>query len=291
MRIGGALALGAIIVAGAFFLQSPAGDQNGANVSAVVWGDGKTYIRSTDSDRDGMSDWEEELRDMTLRATPDAETYVGPTNESVGEPTTLTERFSRAFFEQYVRSDASGMLTTENKGKFLDASIATLEDSSRDTLLNRNDITIGDDTETTLRAYGNSLTEIIDRHSFETENEITILERAVQSDSEEELKKLTNIANAYDAILTDTLTVSAPEGLVNEHLALVNAYQAIRNDIEAMEQSFVDPLYAMIRVKRYTDDVSALHQSLKRIYARIDAEGIVYADDEWGKAGEWYVHN
>jgi hypothetical protein len=238
-----------------------------------------------------MSDWEDELREMALRANPDAPLYEDPGSGASAEPKTLTERFARSFFESYVRTDASGMLTDESRAQFLDASISSLEVDARDTLYARRDVIIGDDSEATLRAYGNLILEIIERHSFQTENELAILERAVQTDSEEDLKKLTNIADAYGKILADTLTLSAPASLVSEHIALVNAYLAIRNNIDAMAGAFSDPIYAIIRVKRYHDDVTALHVALKQVYLRLETAGIVYEADEAGAQGRWYIEH
>lgn len=290
LRVGGALFLGIVIVAGAFYLRSQA--STAAQVATVVQATpDRTYIESTDKNQDGIRDWEEELRDMTLRTASDAPLYTEPEAEASAEPKTLTEQFSRSFFETYVRNDASGMLNENRKESLLDASIASLEVSARDTLYTKHDIVVGDDSAAVLRAYGNSINEIITRHSFPTENEIAVFERALQSNSEAELEKLTNIANAYDAILTDTLTVSAPADLLAEHVALVNAYLAIRNDVRAMAASFDDPLYALIRVKRYQDDTAALHASLRRIYMKLEASGVVYAAGESGAEGRWYIEH
>lgn len=291
LRIGGALCIGIVIVAGAFYLRSQTGSANGDQVAAVVSSEGRTYIESQDANGNGIRDWEEELREMTLRTAPNAPTYVAPATGASAEPNTLTERFSRSFFETYVRNDASGMMDEGRMGSFLDASIASLEVSAREKLFTKRDIIIGDDSAATLRAYGNRINEIIARHSFRTENEIAIFERALQNDSSEELSKLTNIADAYAAILTDTLEVSAPADLSAEHVALVNAYLAIKNDIRAMETSFSDPLYALIRVKRYADDVTALQESLKQIFLKLEAYGVVYEANEPGAGGRWYIEN
>ena len=291
IRIGGAVVVGIAIVVTAFFLRGM--NVSNAGGAAAVTGsfEGREYIGSKDSDGNGTSDWEDELRSMTLRANPDAPEYIAPETDSYEEPNTLTGQFSRTFFETYVQTDASGDLSPERMDAFLNASLVSLEKDAQDELYTKEDILIGETSGSTLRAYGNSVLEIIARHSFASENELAIFERALQSDSEAELEKLTNIADAYDAILTDTLTLHVPSELAFEHLALVNSYLAIRNDIRAMENSFTDPLYALVRVKRYSDDGTALHVSLKGIFTRLKASNITYTADEAGAGGRWFLEH
>lgn len=280
IRIGGAFLVATIIIATAFLMKYGAQTQHAASIEAVSNEPGRSYIEGADSDNDGTSDWEEELREMTLRETEDLPLLeVGTSTESDG-PSTLTESFARSFFESYVRTDVSGALTDETKDTFLTQSTDALRTQINEVLYTKNDIRVGDDSASYLREYGNTIATIITKHSVDTENEIEILEHALAADDATLLTPLTNIEGAYDAMLTDTLSVAAPEALVMEHVMLTNALLVVRNDIEAMSLAFDDPLYSLLRVKRYQDDVLALYNSFKNIYVYLYEHGVTYADNE-----------
>lgn len=283
MRIGGAVFVGIALIAGAFYisrLQNQTPDSDGLTANS---------IESTRGILAG-GNWEEELREMSLRANPDAaELDFNEAAPVLAEPTTLTEKFSRSFFESYVRTNASGRLENGGQEAFLNASIDSLAAEAGDELYTSRDITIGGSEIADLRAYGNAIAAIVKTHLPTPQGELTIFQTALANDDGEELKKLANIHEAYDAILTDTLHLAAPSSLAVEHVALVNAYLAVRNDIRAMETAFEDPLYALVRVKRYQDDELAIIASVTRIYRFLYQAGVRYASDEPGSEGNQYI--
>ena len=194
---------------------------------------------------------------------------------------TMTDSFARSFFENYTRGSLSGALTDSNQDLFLKASIADLFEGASDSLYTARDVLIGESSDAYLRTYGNTIAEITVRHSPQnTENELAIFERFLQTKKDADHIKLTNIANTYSRILADTLKVAAPPELADEHLMLLNAYQAVQRDIDAMAMSMIDPVHALLRVQRYDSDVQVLSEVFSRIYIHLYEQGVRYGGDE-----------
>lgn len=275
IRIASALVVGAGIVLGALYLRNDMPQEGGSVVAVATSTVPRSYITG--------GDWESEIATMTLRAAEDAPEINIEGAASSTPDNTLTSSFARSFFENYTRANLSGALTKDNQQLFLQASIADLMQKTSDTPYTRDDVMVGQSSDAALRDYGNTIAEITVRYSGgNTENELDILQRAMQSKNAEDFAKLTNIANAYSHILTDTLTVAAPPDLIDAHLALVNAYQAIASDVHAFADAQKDPVNALLHVKRYQNDAQALAASVSQIYHYLAEQGVRYADDEPG---------
>lgn len=277
VRIVGAIFLGVIIIGGAFYLRN-AREYEKALLGGIAVSDVSPRREVA------AGNWEASLRTLTLaRASTTAGRVLGTDVDY--EADTVTERFAQSFFEQYLASDAVGALTPENQEAFLTDSLKTLAPEVTDTLFTSQDIRTTESSPEAVRAYGNILSEITTRHSgVSSENELAIFARAVAGGdtASQDFKTLTNIATAYKNVLTDTLNVSAPSEFRDEHLALVNAYLAIHNDIAAMADAQNDPLYALVRTKRYDADVQALYALFTDIYSQLYRAGVRYAADEPG---------
>ncbi len=62
----------------------------------------------------------------------------------------------------------------------------------------------------------------------------------------------------YANTLSDSLRIEVPESFATEHIDLLNAYEAILIDIEAMQVAFSDPIFALARIKNYENDSRTL---------------------------------
>jgi hypothetical protein len=83
-------------------------------------------------------------------------------------------------------------------------------------------------------------------------------------------------------MIRDLLSTPVPAGLAHEHLNLLTSFEAILTDIRTMEQSFVDPLYTLARMKRYQDDVNGILYTFKAIEEKLTRSGIVFTETETG---------
>jgi hypothetical protein len=109
-----------------------------------------------------------------------------------------------------------------------------------------------------------------------------MLERAIQQNKPEILATLAPKQTAYENVIIDTLTMIVPDTLALQHIDLLNAYEAVVYDIQAMQLAFSDPLYALARIGIYPDDADALALAMKAISEVLNAHSIVYTQDEPG---------
>ena len=98
---------------------------------------------------------------------------------------------------------------------------------------------------------------------------MTILKNAIDTEDEGELAKLDPIIQSYRKIVADLLAMSIPQDSVNIHLGFLNSMSNILANVEAMRQSFSDPIKAFAGLSQYQkhlDDLSVATQKIKDYY-------------------------
>ena len=73
----------------------------------------------------------------------------------------------------------------------------------------------------------------------------------------------------YKGTLEDTLTIPVPREFTKEHLDLINVYSALYHDVQGLTEIINDPVKALLRVKRYEDDVKGLTIAMENIYVSL----------------------
>ncbi len=275
-RIITGIFLSTAIVAGALVIQGNHNkniQQNVDDTVPVVVGTApdRTAIPIADSNGDGVPDWQEALLATTPIAVPTtaSSTYTGPD--------TLTEQFSLEFFERMVRSENSGVFGQSPEALVAASSQALIAEAS-DELITASAITVSNDTSVAaLSRYGESIAAIMITYSEANPvNEVLVLEAAMQSQDEAVLAALDPKIAAYTAFLEETKKVIVPATMTQEHLNLLNSYQAILNDIIAMRGAFTDPMLALLRLKRYQDDMLGLQVSITNLYESLLTQGATW---------------
>ncbi len=286
-RIIGALVFAVVLVGGAYYLSRAASARSMAGVVITTTDTDRTYAKTKDTDSDGMPDWQEELRG-TNPLVPDAFSQSTST-EGSGAPAgdfdlnTVTGRFSRDFFEKYLATAANGSMSDADKAKFINDAVNNASQSGQDALYARGDIFVSPSSDPqALHAYGNSIADSMTREEVPPDNELFIVQRALQTNSQEALKALDPILLAYTHMVQNTKATIVPARLVNEHLTLLNALLALHNDIVAMRNIFEDGLPGAVRVKRYMGDVDALYNALAGIRSVLTRQGVTYSENEQG---------
>jgi hypothetical protein len=269
--------LAVIIISGSFYV-SASNERIDGEVSAINQAPSKTYIQAPDSDNDGVSDWAEELiEDRQVIAEE-----VDPTQPYVAK-NTLTERFSIDFFKDYLYSKGFGTAELD-RDAIIERAMIVLKDEAQDRLYTFDDITLTEeDTTETQRMYGNKVAEITVSYTTPTNaNELDIINRALDTKNPELLKDLDPILAAYRSYFEQTLATPVPASFAREHVDLINVYNAIVNDLTAMQDVYNDPMLGLLRLKRYPEDVEGLiyvYFSFDRAFRQA---GITFKDDESG---------
>lgn len=229
-----------------------------------------------DTDGDGLRDWEEELHG-TNALVPDPQNIVSETtrtNELPEIPQTVTDRLTHSAFGSYLSNRNGEALSAEDQTRLATEAARVAQQQLTDILYSVGDLTIltVNDPET-LSEYGTTILRIITAQTTPQDNELFILQRALQADNPELLKPLDPLQAGYDTLIKNLSAQAVPPALVNEHLALLNASVAIHNDIVAMRNVFEDGVPALVRVQRYLDDVELLKASIESLVAEVIEQG------------------
>lgn len=280
VRIGGALAVGIVIILGALTVQKNAGGEALAGQVIVSTESTREFITSTDADNNGVTDWKESLPENSFESI-DTPTSDAEETEPYQAPTTLTGKFSEAFLQDYLEGKMQGA-DYADPTQFVENAVAAIDTNAQSTRHTRAELQIISDSEDALHTYGNDLAFIVKTHSIANENEAVILQKALTANDPKILEDLAPIHAAYRGFIDDTLRTEVPQSLVSEHITLLNAYEAIITDIEAMQMAFSDPLYSLARVRGYEVDVKVFSAAFQAIERALSAQGISYTSDELG---------
>lgn len=277
VRIGGALVLGIFIVSSALVMQRDGGNEALAGQVIVSDTPNRNYVDAKDLDGNGVKDWKED----SLFATIETPTSTLESAEAYAPPTTLTGKFSEAFFKDYMEGKIRGE-DFSDPTKLVGNAIQAIDANTQSKRHTRLELTIIEDSDEAIREYGNQVASIIKTHSINNENEAVILQQALTANDPTILEKLSPIHNVYANIIADSLRISVPVSFVSKHLELLNAYETILTDIEAMQAAFGDPLYALARVRGYESDATILFTALQTIGETLTNGGVTYTNDEPG---------
>jgi hypothetical protein len=269
-RVKGAVLIGFALVAAAFVLArygvgpntpTAATDTNEQAVT-ITAPTLRPYIPETDSNGDGIPDWQELLDDTEPLALEETAVPYEP-------PDTLTEQFAQEFFEDYLRNRSFGEFARDPQ-ELVDQASDKLVAQAQDALFTERNIRIIPGDPAAIRAHANGVARILQGATAPpgTRNEMVIVQDALNQNDANVLTELAPIIDGYDAIMEGMLQLTVPEPVVKEHLDLLNAVQAVRNSIDEFQSLFSDPLATLLRVQRYEDDVAGLAAALQNLFGK-----------------------
>ena len=268
-----------------------------------------------DTDEDGLKDWEEKLwktdpakADTDGDGTPDGEevrdgrdpALAGPSDtldkqdaikrilENSGDTSSnSTDAFAREFFSQYLDSSGKigGALGTADKEKLIVN--LTAGEGAKPLVYKHwsfSDLQVlPDGSQEAIRAYGNSLGQIISQDSVtDFDNELGTLTDALQKQDSAILEKLNPIISHYNKIITSSATVPVPPSARTLHVNFLNSLQELSESIFAMKSVFTDPLLALKSLQNYAEAKDALTKSLTDLGSYFEKNGIVWQKAEYG---------
>ncbi len=239
----------------------------------------KTDPNNPDTDKDGALDGQEiiESRNPLVTGPEDyfEDTQIQNQNSaSFPEASSLTEAFSQQFFSEYLKIKQSEETLSE---KSRDELINYFVEGAKNLNLNANQdfYTISDikispknDTNST-RQYANNLALIIKKH-FDPipESEMTILGQIASSRDEttlssRDLDRLNPLMAAYRNTSSEALSLTVPSNLANFHLAIVNSFFKIGENLNSIQKISEDPIQAVVALSQYEQESQKAYSSLK----------------------------
>jgi len=239
----------------------------------------RNFIKVTDENNDGIPDWKE-----TLVKAEELPTLSKTQNTDVAdkESETLTGKFALDFTEDVMLSNIYGTLD-KNKPLLIENASQQLAAEITPELYTYTDLTVtSNDSLEALKTYGNRIASISFEHSVPegTRDALEIIEEVGLTNNREMLGELKPIISAYSGLMESTLKTAVPKTVLDEHLALVNAYLFMYEDVEAMNYFFADPLKSLMHLYRYPDDSSAVGAAIINLYLKLDELGVRFDQND-----------
>ena len=275
-RVIGVFVIGFAIVAGAFTVNnmtkevvSPAQQ---ASLAAVDEAPERNLIAVQDSNNDGVEDWQ----DQFLTAEP---IIVKQNTTDYTPPDTLTGQVAINFMQNYISGKANGFGPTDEQ--LVKNTVESIKGEAIDRMYGLRDIKLStDNSSTSVKNYGNAMANaILDNATTEkTRSDMTILNDIVSNNevTDKDIADIKLIAEVYKGTLEDTLIIPVPREFTKEHLDLINVYSALYNDAIGLTNLVDDPMKALLRIKRYQEDMQGLSIALENIYRALDKSSYVF---------------
>jgi len=278
-QVLGSLLIGFGLVSAAYvasnFGQTTTPTQNLGSVYAVASAQApeRKYIEVVDSTGDGVEDWRAAF-------APKTPIMIAQSDEPIPTftPETATEIMSVRFFEQIMQAKAG---FGPGQDVIAENTAAQMKQLVEDPIYDRRSITVIPTTNEAIRTYGNAMGSIILTNNVPGyEDEMTILDRALKTESPEEVQKILPLENAYRKMRDDALKTPVPDSFTKEHLDIINVYNALYLSLRDMRLVFEDPVLSLLRTRRYQDDATGLLLALRNLYFRLEPHANLFTADD-----------
>lgn len=271
IRLSGALALALILVGSAYVLSGP----SFFSLKFAGAGSNEELLRSyaaKDTDHDGLPDWQEELygtdpnvadtdgdgisdgeaatsgllttqrliTDKTLKPV-DVDSLPGTTPA----PGTLTEEFSRTFFESYMGTWKGTPLSKEEQDALIQRLLAEFSDKASIKLASTytaNDVTV--DGAMNVTAYAARVESAMRANDVAEgeESPILLTQSFIENGDASALPKLARLSNAYAGMARAFAATPVPPQLRDAHLALIRSLDTLAKSTDTIAEYESDPL-------------------------------------------------
>lgn len=237
----------------------------------------RPYIEVVDADKNGIEDWQEEFVPITPVIIDNASSTVA----SFSLPQTLTDQVGIQLFQSTLRAKGLGKVGPSKSQVVTETADILRATAIKDVIYDSSSLVVIGNSPTEIRTYGNAIGQILISNNIPgSEGELAIMQRALQTENPDQLKKLDPIIQMYKNMRDQTLATPVPRGFEKQHLDLINVYQAMYASLDGMKLAFSDPVVALLRIKRYQDDATGLGNALKNMYLTFVPYANLFTDDD-----------
>jgi hypothetical protein len=277
-KIVGAFIVGFAMVAGAYVFSNfgkPTGVyETTQQVATVQEAAARKAIEVSDVDGNGIEDWRDEF------ITTEPIILGSSVNTDYVAPDTLTGQTGVQFIENVVQNRTNGGFSTDED--VISNTIEQLKQETSVAIYDTPNVEIIFDWEAEdIRTYANAVaTAIIVNNETNLENELLILQDILNRNDQSRIKELETLSEVYRLTRDAVLEVPVPDMFVKEHLDLVNALHAVHNDILGMTYTYDDPVYSLLRLRRYEDDIFGMIQALENMYVSLEPYATLFTNSD-----------
>jgi hypothetical protein len=262
-----------------------------------------------DTDTDGLPDWQEGLygsdpanpnsirsdltdaeaiaqglvkpKFATATSTPIDTASIPGTDSG---PETITDRFARKLFEEYLSQAGAAQPTPEQIASFVEQGVKDLtENQAVPDSFSKNQVNVSGSGPEALRAYAVALeTALAARTVMINKSEVEYFSDAVQRDDAEALAQVKRIGEMYTATAKTYVAVPVPLEAAGPHLAVANAFARLGVDISDLATMKSDPLRAYFGLAKYQQDALLLISALDALHKVYESEQVGISEGEPG---------
>jgi len=275
-KVIGATIVGFALIAGAYTVSNFGINQEIPQPAAVSTAQAKARAPITvlDNDNNGIEDW----RDTFVTTEP---INLNRATSTYTLPDTLTGQLGIDFMESLLSSRMNGPFGPSDEEVIEDA-VNFLETATAHELYDTEDVLImGQWDDQDVVNYGNTIAgAVLENNLPDLEPELVILLDVMDKNNTERIAELNSLAEAYRLNREAILATPVPAFLLKEHLDLINTFHAVHKDIEAMAAAVDDPIFALLRLKRYEDDAKGLGLAFQNMLAGLMAYSDLFTADD-----------
>lgn len=244
----------------------------------------------TDTDGDGVLDWEEPLWGFDPK-NPDTDgngvsdgTEVQskkaelPGSESENSPENLndTQKFARDLFVTINALSQNGVLNETSIANLA----ATLGDQVTITTVASQysvaDLSVVTTSKSTIRAYHTNLSAIINRYPQDKiGNELSIMAVMFEENNPIKIAELKAIAQNYQSFATELLAIPVPADVTEDHFTLLDSAHKISVSLGQMDAVFENPLMSLGSFISYTKESAGFISASEKLHAYFKKNGII----------------
>lgn len=265
-------------------------------------------LSTTDTDQDGLLDWEEELWNTSktnpdtdddgtkdgdeiresrnpIKAGPDDSLNIYVSNKGEVKLThdkelTATDEFARNFFSNYTTLTNPG-LDDVSKQAILEEIVDTTDSNLNTKVIASVKITSLNSLDS-YKKYGNELAEVFSNNSDGIASEELPLFESYMSGNLSALNEIKLSASGYSKIAGLIENISVPSDLKTEHESLIIALKTIKLGLDNLTIINQDPLKAIFGLQQYESGQTSMYNAMINLRSQITLKGIVYEKDEPG---------
>ncbi len=261
----------------------------------------KTDPKKPDTDNDGTND----ANEITLNRDPLKQNINPPDQEPSDkiDPAiianekkieeeyknlTVTERISRELFSQYIANRTiDSPLSTTQQQQIIENTLSNLPTITFKVYTSKDIISSPLSDNDTLRIYSNQIAEAI-LNNLKIQNEdigAIITDFSNINDDTKSTEQAIEIFKRFDPLIiknekmvNDLLKISVPSSLLNEHLALLNAFEEIYEGLNSIQKSAEDMILLIPLLNNYETSTQTLTEAFTKLINKILTLNITYTD-------------
>lgn len=220
-------------------------------------------------------------------STPTTNSNIDYAAAGLTPPTegTLTDAFAKEFFTLYVsakQANGGNDLTSDQATALAGEAVNQLSQTITPTadFKKAADIKVSGTGPDALRAYAAAAEAVMIAYYPSTQlpkNQLQYLQNYLDSSDQSALKNLRTIADFYRLSAVGLAVLTVPNEMATTHLALVNAFARVGEEISDFSRVDSDPLATMLALNQHTQTVTALAKAFTDIASQFATEGVMLA--------------